>query len=90
MDFILSFPRSDFRGKLLRLDVDNVPEGKTYGIPPDNPFIDEEGTLPEIYALGFRHPWTITVDPGDPDTGGYFLQYRNGATNLENVNQLIA
>ena len=67
------FYRGDFRGKLLRLDIDNVPEGKPYGIPSDNPFVDEEGTLPEIYALGFRQPWTISVDPGDPDTGNLFL-----------------
>ena len=57
---------------MLRLDIDNVPEGQAYGIPPDNPFIDEEGTLPEIYALGFRQPWTISVDFGDPETGWMF------------------
>lgn len=29
-----------FFGKVLRLDVDNIPANKTYGIPPDNPFVN--------------------------------------------------
>ena len=63
----------EMRGKMLRLDIDNVPEGQTYGIPPDNPFINDTDTLPEIYALGLRQPWTISVDRGDPETGWFLL-----------------
>ena len=50
-------------GKVLRLDVDN-PVGDTgYGIPPDNPFVgNTQGWHEEIYALGFRNPWQMSVD----------------------------
>jgi uncharacterized repeat protein (TIGR03806 family) len=48
--------------KLLRIDVDNVPEGKTYGIPKDNPFVNTAGALPEIYAYGLRQPWKYSFD----------------------------
>lgn len=53
-----------FLGKILRIDVDRVDEGKAYGIPGDNPFLGREGTLPEIYALGLRNPWRISFDTG--------------------------
>jgi glucose/arabinose dehydrogenase len=49
-------------GKILRIEVDNLIQGKPYGIPADNPFVGQEGVLPEIYALGFRNPWRITFD----------------------------
>jgi glucose/arabinose dehydrogenase len=51
-------------GKILRIDVDRVDEGKAYGIPADNPFVGQDGTLPEIYALGLRNPWRISFDVG--------------------------
>jgi glucose/arabinose dehydrogenase len=51
-------------GKILRIDVDNVDEGMAYGIPADNPFVDREGMLPEIYALGLRNPWRMSFDMG--------------------------
>jgi uncharacterized repeat protein (TIGR03806 family) len=56
-----------YLGKILRIDVDNRAgnrkvEGKTYSVPADNPFVDREGVLPEIWALGFRNPWKMTFD----------------------------
>ena len=36
-----------------------------YVIPKDNPFLDLEGALPDIFALGFRNPWRCTTDIGD-------------------------
>ena len=49
----------DLRGKLVRLDVDSsIP----YAIPPDNPFVDQAGARPEIYAYGFRNPWKFSFD----------------------------
>ena len=41
--------------------------GTTYTIPPGNMFDEAQDTtnqtLPEIYAMGFRNPFRITVDP---------------------------
>lgn len=45
-------------GKILRLDVD---QGNPYGIPPDNPFVNEYGR-DEIYLYGLRNPWKISFD----------------------------
>lgn len=48
-------------GKLLRIDVDN---GSPYGIPEDNPFLNDgdPNTLPEIWAYGLRNPWRFSFD----------------------------
>jgi glucose/arabinose dehydrogenase len=48
--------------KLLRVDVDKPANGKPYGIPHDNPFLDHKGAAPETWALGFRNPWRLTCD----------------------------
>jgi glucose/arabinose dehydrogenase len=45
-------------GSILRIDIDN---GDPYGIPEDNPFIDEIGR-DEIYAYGLRNPYRISFD----------------------------
>ena len=49
-------------GKILRIDVNNLQgyEIARYGIPKDNPFIDQGRE--EIYAYGFRNPWTFSFD----------------------------
>ncbi|TWU17412.1 Soluble aldose sugar dehydrogenase YliI precursor [Novipirellula galeiformis] len=54
---------SKILGKILRLDVDKAANGKAYGIPADNPFVNVTGALPEIYAYGLRNPWRIAFDP---------------------------
>lgn len=51
-------------GKILRLDVDSPAEGRSYGIPRDNPFVGKTGARPEIYAWGLRNPWGMTFDRG--------------------------
>jgi glucose/arabinose dehydrogenase len=69
--------RQSLFGKMLRLDVDNIPSGQTYGIPPSNPFVGQSGTLPEIWALGLRNPWRWSFDRGastsDPNRGALFI-----------------
>lgn len=49
--------------KVLRLDVDGAPEGQTYRVPADNPFIGNAEVRPETWAYGMRNPWRITHDP---------------------------
>jgi uncharacterized repeat protein (TIGR03806 family) len=51
------------RGKILRIDVHPDPSGPPYVVPPDNPFVDVPGALPEIWARGFRNPWRMHFDP---------------------------
>ena len=48
-------------GSILRLDV-SVAETAGYSIPNDNPFVDEEGAQPEIWAYGLRNPWRFSFD----------------------------
>lgn len=48
---------------ILRIDVNNPEDGKNYGIPPDNPFFDNDlGFREEIFAYGFRNPWRFSFD----------------------------
>ena len=58
---------SSLHGKILRINV-NVADGDAEGfdIPGDNPFIGRGA--PEVWALGLRNPWRITLD--DPSRGG--------------------
>jgi glucose/arabinose dehydrogenase len=55
---------STLLGKILRIDVDQTSSDLPfkYGIPPDNPFVDQPGALPEIWALGLRNPWRFSFD----------------------------
>jgi glucose/arabinose dehydrogenase len=53
--------RSTFLGKMLRIDVD-VENETGYGIPPDNPFVDDDTALDEIWAWGLRNPWRNSFD----------------------------
>lgn len=46
-------------GKMLRIDVDN---GIPYSIPTDNPFVSDEQTLGEIWAIGLRNPFRYSFD----------------------------
>ena len=52
---------NDLRGKILRIRP--LPDG-TYAIPPGNLFpADGSAGRPEIYAMGLRNPFRISLDP---------------------------
>ena len=52
---------NDLRGKILRIKVN---EDGTYDIPEGNLFAPgTEKTRPEIYTMGHRNPYRISVDP---------------------------
>ncbi len=55
---------SNLLGKILRIDVDSKSDGLEYGIPADNPFVNQKGARGEIFAYGFRNPWRMTFDTG--------------------------
>ncbi len=49
-------------GKVLRIDVDHQDPGKAYAVPKDNPFVASPGFAPEIWAMGMRNPWRMSMD----------------------------
>ncbi len=49
-------------GAILRIDVSSAGLGKTYKIPPDNPFVGTESARGEIFAYGLRNPWRFSFD----------------------------
>ncbi|WP_121665592.1 PQQ-dependent sugar dehydrogenase [Mesonia aquimarina] len=50
-------------GKILRLDVNAA---APY-IPTDNPFVNDNNALDEIYAYGVRNPWKFSFDSENGD-----------------------
>jgi glucose/arabinose dehydrogenase len=55
---------STLLGAMLRIDVDG---GDPYGIPPDNPFVDDEYKRDEVWAIGLRNPWRYSFHPQTGD-----------------------
>ena len=53
--------KNRFFSKILRIDVDNVPAGSTYGIPSDNPYKNGGGE-PATFAMGLRNPFRFSID----------------------------
>ena len=72
---------NDIRGKILRLDVSNFPKSI---IPDDNPFVGEANVRGEIWALGFRNPFSGGIDP---TTGKIFVN-DVGHESFEEVNHV--
>ena len=55
-------------GKVLRLDVSG--NGAGYAVPTDNPFVNQAGVRPELWALGLRNPWRASFDR---QTGDFWI-----------------
>ncbi|XP_068636539.1 HIPL1 protein [Aristolochia californica] len=79
-------------GKIMRLDVDNIPSAKqvtdlglwgNYSIPRDNPYVEDKDLKPEIWSLGLRNPWRCSFDSVTPS---YFFCADVGQEVYEEVN----
>ena len=66
-------------GKVVRLADDG-------SVPPDNPYLDEPGALPEIWSLGHRNAQGLAVHPAT----GEALAHEHGPAGGDEVNRLIA
>ena len=75
-----------FLGTVMRIDPagNNSKNGK-YGIPADNPFVNETDplTVKEIYAYGFRNPHRLTWDPANNNR---LMVTDIGEANIEELN----
>lgn len=49
-------------GSMIRIDPFNPSGGREYGIPADNPYVDDPNALDEIWAHGLRNPWRFSFD----------------------------
>lgn len=74
-------------GKILRIDPfgNNSANGQ-YGIPADNPFVDEPGAAGEVYAYGLRNPWRIWFDPVSGDLFAGDVGWRS----IEEVDRIVS
>lgn len=75
--------RKSARGKVLRVDPLPQGNGVRYGIPADNPFVGDSDYLPEIWALGLRHPQNLCFDAGG---SGAMVLTDIGQHEIEEVN----
>jgi len=76
---------SDLLGAILRIDVDQRTGDQAYVVPTDNPFVDQKGVRPEIWAYGLRNPWKFGVDT---KTGDIFAA-DNGWESWEMVHRIV-
>ncbi|WP_420461893.1 PQQ-dependent sugar dehydrogenase [Candidatus Palauibacter sp.] len=70
-------------GSILRIDVDG---GDPYAIPDDNPYVGQEGTRGEVWAIGVRNPWRSTFDP----EGDVLYVADVGQNEIEEINAVPA
>jgi glucose/arabinose dehydrogenase len=50
-------------GKMIRINVDNLPTSAPfYNIPANNPFVEDPNVRDEIFSLGLRNPWRWSFD----------------------------
>lgn len=81
----------DLRGKILRIIID---EAGNYTTPPDNLFPDGKTGRPEIYVMGCRNPYRISIDKhtgylywGDVGPDAYEPNDLRGPAGHDEVNQ---
>jgi hypothetical protein len=55
---------SDLLGSILRLDVQS---GASFTVPPDNPFVGQPSSRPEVWSYGLRNPWRFSFDRANGD-----------------------
>jgi glucose/arabinose dehydrogenase len=53
-------------GKILRIDP-AAGGGRPYTVPASNPFVDQAGARPEVWAYGLRNPWRFSFDRRNGD-----------------------
>ena len=49
-------------GGVLRIDVDHPTAERPYSIPADNPFLELPQARGELWAIGLRNPWRMSMD----------------------------
>ena len=49
-------------GGVIRIDVDHPADDLPYSIPADNPFVNIPDARGELWAIGLRNPWRMTID----------------------------
>lgn len=74
-------------GAILRIDpLGSDATNGQYGIPDDNPFVNDPDTLPEIYAIGLRNPFRMSIDP----VTGVLYAADVGQHQVEEINRITA
>lgn len=78
--------KSKILGKIGRIDVDaRSSTNGQYGVPTDNPFVGQAGVAPEIYAYGFRNPYSFSFDR---QTGDLYLG-DVGQNDVEEIDKVV-
>ena len=72
---------SEPMSSIMRIDPLGSDGEISYGIPSDNPFVDNESFAPEIWAYGLRHPQAFSFD-----IDGTMYICDIGQTQIEEVN----
>ena len=70
---------------IIRIDPLAAEDGRAYGIPGDNPFVNTPGAAPEIWAYGLRHPQHFSFD-----VDGTMFIADIGQSQIEEINRGVA
>ncbi len=77
--------KNNLYGTVVRIDIaGNSSANGQYSIPADNPFVNADG-LDEIYAWGFRNPYTFSFDRAN----GELYVADVGQNQIEEVNRVF-